>query len=287
MQFAEFKSLRTTVLRGIILSAPLGLLMALGGAFAVVSVHVGGMRQVAMVVGEGLLVAFGADLAAERSELEQARGRLRALSDLLQEVIEAPAETSDIPETVVGKGGVGGAPEPASEPLDELMTRLQAIRSKTTLDIKVDTDPLKWARHTPIGYPANGEITSEFGWRRSPFSGRRQLHGGIDISAPRRSTIFSTGDGVVRESGWKKGYGLSVVIEHGAGIETLYAHMSRIDVKAGQFVRRGQVLGGIGSSGNSTGPHLHYEIRKNGIAQNPERFVRLANLLKERFASVS
>lgn len=245
MQFREFKTFRDKILAGVLLSAPLGLIVALGGAFVALSSHVGGLRQGAIFVGESLLVAFESDLAAERSELKQARGRLRALSELLEEVIEAPADSSQIPETVVGKGGVGGAPEPASEPLDELMNRLQAIRSKPALGVDVTADPIKWTRYTPIGYPASGEITSEYGWRRSPFSGRRHLHGGIDISAPRRSAIYATGDGVVRESGWKKGYGLSVVIEHGAGLETLYAHMSKIHVKAGQVVKRGQTIAGL------------------------------------------
>lgn len=116
-------------------------------------------------------------------------------------------------------------------------------------------------------------VTSGFGARRDPFHGRSRAHNGLDIAAPHGSPVFATGDGWVTKADWWGNYGLIVVIKHPSGHETRFAHLSAVKVAAGQTVRKGQVIGHIGSTGRSTGPHLHYEVRFNDSPLDPRRFM--------------
>ncbi len=123
--------------------------------------------------------------------------------------------------------------------------------------------------------PLRGRITSGFGWRRDPFTGRRAFHYGVDISAPVGFPVRAAASGIVVYAGWYGGYGNVVIIKHNMGYSTVYGHLSAIVVNPGQVVRKGQVIGAVGNTGRSTGPHLHFEIRKNGRAINPLKFVKL------------
>jgi murein DD-endopeptidase MepM/ murein hydrolase activator NlpD len=119
------------------------------------------------------------------------------------------------------------------------------------------------------------EFTSGYGIRSDPFQGRAARHQGIDLAAPIGTAIHATADGVVSEAAWNSGgYGNLVKLDHGRGIETRYAHLSRILVSPGQRVTRGQVIGRMGSTGRSTGSHLHYEVRIDGRAVNPIPFMK-------------
>ncbi len=120
--------------------------------------------------------------------------------------------------------------------------------------------------------PCPGRITSGFGMRFHPILHRWRMHTGVDISAPYGTPIRAADNGLVVYAGWRGGYGKCVIIDHGSGIATLYAHMSTILVSRGQTVRRGQVIGRVGSTGLSTGPHLHFEVRKYGRPVNPLGF---------------
>ena len=120
-----------------------------------------------------------------------------------------------------------------------------------------------------IGWPLRGRIVSRFGYRRHPLWGGFSLHTGIDIAAPYGKPIASADSGEVIYSGWWDGYGKAVVIDHGRGYTTVYGHMSRIYMQTGQKVDKGQVIGLVGSTGFSTGPHLHFEIRYNGKPVDP------------------
>ncbi len=125
-------------------------------------------------------------------------------------------------------------------------------------------------------------ITSGFGYRRDPFNGRGAMHSGIDFKGAVGSPIFAAAEGRVTYAGWKSGYGKAVEVTHGNGMMTRYAHMSRIDVTPGQLVEAGATLGGLGNTGRSTGPHLHFEVRINDRAVNPRPFLEAApNVLKE------
>lgn len=128
---------------------------------------------------------------------------------------------------------------------------------------------------TPSIWPTSGEVSSRFGWRNSPWGDGQELHPGIDIANSMGMPIFATADGEVVLSGWSGGYGNIVQINHGKGIETIYGHNARVIVNAGQAVKKGQVIAYLGSTGRSTGPHLHYEIRVNGTPVDPIRFLVL------------
>lgn len=119
----------------------------------------------------------------------------------------------------------------------------------------------------PANWPARGIVTSDFGWRT--FRGRANFHSGIDVALPHGSQVLATGSGTVVGSGWQPGFGWSILVQHGDGYNTLYAHLSRTVAVVGDRVAPGSLLGLSGSSGNSTGPHLHYEIWKDGRVLDP------------------
>lgn len=122
----------------------------------------------------------------------------------------------------------------------------------------------------PSRMPLDGaRLTSDFGMRTHPVLGGRRKHKGIDLAAPTGTPVYATADGIVDRAEWFSSYGLYVEIGHGAELETRYAHMSRLAVAEGQWVNKGDVIGYVGSTGRSTGPHLHYEVRIAGIAVNP------------------
>lgn len=126
----------------------------------------------------------------------------------------------------------------------------------------------------PSGKPSStGMITSSYGYRRDPFTGGGAMHSGIDFKGPKGQPILAAAGGRVTHAGWKSGYGKAVEITHGNGLMTRYAHLSRIDVAAGQRIEQGIQLGAMGSTGRSTGTHLHFEVRLNGRAINPRPFL--------------
>ncbi|MEO0686911.1 MAG: M23 family metallopeptidase, partial [Cyanobacteria bacterium J06649_11] len=124
-----------------------------------------------------------------------------------------------------------------------------------------------------MAFPSDGYISSPYGWRSHPILGRGRLHTGIDFAANYGSTIRAADSGTVLYSGWYGGYGKTVIINHGKGISTLYGHSSKLYVKSGENVKRGQPIAAIGSTGFSTGPHLHFEVRKNGTPVNPAKYL--------------
>ena len=126
----------------------------------------------------------------------------------------------------------------------------------------------------PLGLPVSASgITSGFGTRWHPVLGGFRFHAGVDLPAAQGAAVAATARGGVVSAGWCGGYGWCVTLDHGAGVFTLYGHLSRIDVSAGQAVARGPALGRVGSTGQSTGPHLHYEVRSNGRPVNPLPFM--------------
>jgi murein DD-endopeptidase MepM/ murein hydrolase activator NlpD len=126
---------------------------------------------------------------------------------------------------------------------------------------------------TPSIRPVKGFITSGFGYRISPFTGGREFHKGLDIANRKGTKVHATADGVISFAGRKGTLGFCVVIDHGHGLVTEYAHLSKILKKRGDKVKRGDIVGQIGSTGRSTGPHLHYEVHLNGVPVNPSTYV--------------
>jgi murein DD-endopeptidase MepM/ murein hydrolase activator NlpD len=130
------------------------------------------------------------------------------------------------------------------------------------------------AERLPIGTPTTGYRTSSFGVRYDPFTTRPAFHAGVDFAGGSMTPILATGPGVVSFAGVRSGYGNTVEVDHGAGLKTRYAHLHRISVSPGQRVAVGHRLGGMGTTGRSTGVHLHYEVWVNGRVQNPDRFLK-------------
>ena len=128
---------------------------------------------------------------------------------------------------------------------------------------------------TPVGTPLTGKINSSFGYRKDPFKKRAGFHSGIDIDANYGQKIVATADGKVTKASWHSSYGKTVIIEHENGYETLFGHLSSITVKEGDLVKVGNVIGKAGSTGRSTGTHLHYEVIKDGKRVNPKNFLSL------------
>jgi murein DD-endopeptidase MepM/ murein hydrolase activator NlpD len=177
-----------------------------------------------------------------------------------------------------GVAGVGGPFVPVSLPKD-------ANKDPSGFDRQIHRISLARAHmsgltHTlgsvPLRRPVDGdvELASGFGVRIDPFTGSPAMHTGVDLHGDTGEPVRSTADGIVTAAGWSGGYGRVVDVDHGHGLATRYGHLSAIDVHVGQSVRAGQVIGKVGSTGRSTGPHLHYETRVRGEAVDPQKFLR-------------
>lgn len=131
-----------------------------------------------------------------------------------------------------------------------------------------------WQKNVmPSLWPVSGRLLSSFGSRQDPFTGGSAFHPGVDISAATGTRVFAAADGIVKTADWSGAYGKLVVIDHGSGVETYYAHLSAYDVIPGQEVRRGQLIGRAGATGRVTAPHLHYEVRQGGAPVNPYKYL--------------
>jgi murein DD-endopeptidase MepM/ murein hydrolase activator NlpD len=126
---------------------------------------------------------------------------------------------------------------------------------------------------TPSIWPTQGWVTSDFGVRLDPYNADRSMHQGLDISTPHGQSVMTPSDGTVVFNGTEGGYGKVLVIDHGYGVKTRYGHLSETFVRLGERVARGQKVAAVGNTGRSTGPHLHYAVRVNGIPENPRKFI--------------
>ncbi len=181
-----------------------------------------------------------------------------------------------------------GSADPASAPFTEQayvqsLDQLSLLRA-SALSGGLRTFSAGMASNVPSGWvnlagapslwPIMGAITSSFGEREDPFNGEGAFHSGVDISGTFGEPVRATADGTVEVASMASGYGREILLNHGNGIETLYGHLSGFGVTAGQQVRRGQVIGYVGMSGRTTGPHLHYEVRIHSTPVNPYRYLR-------------
>jgi murein DD-endopeptidase MepM/ murein hydrolase activator NlpD len=163
------------------------------------------------------------------------------------------------------QGPLAGAPSPEVRAA-HASEQLAVLRRAAELSVGIDRIGQDYL------WPLEGRISSPFGWRTISVAGNR-FHGGIDIAAPTGTPVRATRGGVVTRAGWVGAYGFLVVVDHGAGWETRYAHLSRIDVVVGQRLAQAAVVGLVGSTGASTGPHLHFEVRREGQALDPLAFL--------------
>jgi murein DD-endopeptidase MepM/ murein hydrolase activator NlpD len=224
----------------------------------------------------------------ERVEsLQKEVTRLQEFDRKIRNLAHLPSPVSPLP--VVGAGGGG---EFESESLarsmrlekEQLLARVDReieLLEGTTRQQEARFSELKRflenKRHrllaTPSIWPVRGWVTAGFGYRRSPFTGAKQLHEGLDIATPLGTPVVSPGEGTVLFSGHMPGWGNVLVLNHGYGFRTFYAHNSRNLVSPGQKVRRGEVIAYVGSTGQSTGPHLHYEVLVNGVPRDPLNYI--------------
>jgi murein DD-endopeptidase MepM/ murein hydrolase activator NlpD len=157
--------------------------------------------------------------------------------------------------------------------LEELSDYAFSLETHVNEVYELSQDKLSYWASTPSIWPVHGFVTSEFGSRISPISGMPKFHEGLDIAAPYGSPIFAPSDGFVTFTGYKGGYGNTLVVDHGYGVSTMFAHTSSILAKEGQKVKRGQLVAFVGSTGAATGPHLHYEVHVDGVPTDPMRYI--------------
>jgi murein DD-endopeptidase MepM/ murein hydrolase activator NlpD len=208
-----------------------------------------------------------ASLSSLEDNLESRARRMRGvISDLGLDLRQLEAATP--------RGGMGGPYVPVKLSSDAGAFERQLSR------INISRAQVERLNRTlalvPYRKPVIGEVefTSGFGVRSDPFLGRPAMHTGLDFRASSGDPVRATANGKVVSSGWAGGYGRMVEIDHGNGLSTRYGHLSEIDVKVGDAVKIGQVIGLVGSTGRSTGPHLHYETRIDGEAVDPQKFLR-------------
>ncbi len=222
-------------------------------------------------------------------EIEALKDQIKGLGQLEDQV----RLIADIDKKGTSSGllGIGGVPETDLDQEIPLETRHNALIREMHQQIKdiqsvVDKEKLNFndlisklekkrnlLAATPSIKPVDGIITSPFGYRRSPFTGKKTFHSGLDISNRLGTKIVTTADGKIIFTGRKTNYGNVVIIDHGYGKTTKYAHLRDILVNKGQQVKRGEAIATLGNTGKSTGPHLHYEVLVNGAPVNPKKYI--------------
>jgi murein DD-endopeptidase MepM/ murein hydrolase activator NlpD len=218
-----------------------------------------------------------AHISATLDRVERFDAKLRTAVTQLQD-----------PERNLAIGPVGKPDEPtipgpapaAQENLSALPGRLasledEASRQESSLrELQEYFDDQKsLLASTPSVWPTRGWVTSDFGLRLDPYTAERMMHRGVDIATPHGQAVYTPSDGTVVFTGTEGGYGKVLVIDHGYGVKTRYAHLAEIFARLGDRVKRGARVAAVGNTGRSTGPHLHYEVRVNGIPENPRKFI--------------
>ncbi|HEY3042165.1 MAG TPA: peptidoglycan DD-metalloendopeptidase family protein [Pyrinomonadaceae bacterium] len=204
----------------------------------------------------------------QRQELNALSNRVDAVEDTSRKLAEKSGVVNEEEVTLPGTGG------PAL-PLDaDSLAALEGKMSQIERKIRAYEGVLRKRGYTPTVWPVVGKLESGFGGRRDPFGGNSyEFHSGQDINAATGDPVVAGASGTVTFVGWQSGYGQLVVIDHGGGLTSRYGHLSHIDVAQGQMVERSQFIGRVGSTGRSTGPHLHYEIRINDEPVNPLQYL--------------
>lgn len=226
-------------------------------------------------------------LKSENSELQLANEQFSKSVEGLQTELKSVEERTRRLAIVAGintvemrsPGGVGGVSSeteiggPYQDEIDRMSFRSRRLKTDISiLESRLMERDRLWSS-TPSVAPVRGILTDGFGSRSDPFTGRPSSHGGIDISTSHGREIIAPADAVVAKAEWASGYGNVIYLSHGYGYSSRYGHLAEIKVKPGQKVKRGETIGYVGSTGRSTGPHLHYEVRVNGNPVNPLEYV--------------
>jgi murein DD-endopeptidase MepM/ murein hydrolase activator NlpD len=217
-----------------------------------------------------------AHISSTLDRVERFDAKLRTAVTQLQD----PDRKLAVGPVGVVSGGVGGPPPAAQASTATLPDRLavleqEAARQESSLGQLQEyfEDQRSLLASTPSLWPARGWVTSDFGARLDPFTAERVMHRGMDIATPHGHPVVAPSDGTVVFAGTESGYGKVLVVDHGYGVKTRYGHLAEFFVKTGDRVRRGARIAAVGNTGRSTGPHLHYEVRVNGLPENPRKFI--------------
>jgi len=209
-----------------------------------------------------------AENETQRQQLQNLNNRVDAVEDTSRKL----AEISGVAKDDQNSSGQGGPARPVDSAAE--LAALVAKTAKLERELRAYEEALRLSGRTPSIWPVVGKLESGLGGRRNPFTGRGyEYHEGQDIDAAYGTPIVAAASGKVIVAGWQRGYGNVVYIDHGSGLSTRYGHLSQIAVNVGQGVERGQTIGLVGSTGRSTGPHLHYEVRINNQPVNPRQYL--------------
>ncbi|MBV8834436.1 MAG: M23 family metallopeptidase [Acidobacteriaceae bacterium] len=222
-----------------------------------------------------------------RADLERLRTRYQELEKVARQHTDQMASLESLATEMTVAYGITGANQAGlgGPTLRQSMEEFNALKTTEYTGI-YHHYAYQWQAHPqPNLWPIAGIVRSSFGARSDPFSGEGAFHTGLDLAAPKGTPVHATADGVVASAGWAGAYGRLVVIDHGNGMETCYAHLSQSLVVPGQTVTRGEVIALSGSSGRSTGPHLHYEVRLGGAPVNPYKYLGRPKTARAQLAS--
>jgi murein DD-endopeptidase MepM/ murein hydrolase activator NlpD len=216
-----------------------------------------------------------------RVTLGSVAGQISTLQRTVTKLGIVSGVEQDLPTIDGVAGGLGGASwadvaPPAGDPTlarESFSRHLEGLAERSGRIERFYADQTELLSRTPSIWPVRGYLSSAYGRRQDPFTQQRDYHPGIDISAPRGSEVKAPADGVVVSVGRRPAYGKAIVIDHGFDVVTRYGHLDGYNVRPGQRVRRGDVIGFVGSTGRSSGPHLHYEVWARGKLQNPIHYI--------------
>jgi len=214
-------------------------------------------------------------------DYEEKTPKLLAKIDQLQSIVNKLGVMAGVEQTIPAAnnpGGVGGVSStesaaPVPDTLKEMDRTLLNLAEKATQLESFYRDQKVLLASTPSVWPVRGYLSAGFGNRVDPFTGMKDFHPGIDISTPIGTHVLAPPDGIVISAGPRGGYGNAIQIDHGYDIVTRYAHLDRFNVRPGQRVRRGELIGFVGNTGRSTAPHLHYEVWVRDQAHNPIHYI--------------
>ena len=208
---------------------------------------------------------------------EQLEERLNFFSDKARKLATYVGAEVSLDDSEIGIGGADYLNNQYSAYLNKDLDGMDRKADKLFEGFKalenIYKDKQDVLRHTPSIWPVKGFFTDRYGYRKDPFTGLRDFHSGIDISAKRGTPIFAPADGIISKVGKSKGLGNTVVISHLNNMQTRYGHMQEILVKKGQSVKRGDVIGTVGNTGRSTGPHLHFEVLVQNKTVDPADYI--------------
>jgi len=251
-------------------------------AFTVVGVMVHAARITLEIQDLRRLRTENSELLTKTRTYEENAGKLQAKVLQLQTMVTKLGVMAGLEHSLpeAGSAGVGGAigmesqaPVLAPRALAAIDESLTSLTRRSAQLEEFYRDQTLVLASTPSIWPVRGYLSAGFGNRKDPFTGQRDFHSGIDVSTPIGTRIFAPADGVVLSAAVQGAYGNSIVVDHGYGVVTRYGHLDAYAIRPGQRVRRGDLIGFVGSTGRSTGPHLHYEVWVRDQAQNPIHFI--------------